>query len=119
MNSRARTATFFGLLLLSLFPAPSGKSKEGGPAKPRIAYMGNAIAPFWSIAEKGARDAAAKFNVDLDVRMPQNGATDQKRMVEDLLARGVDGIAISPADPTNQGDVLQAIAAQTHLITQD
>ena len=85
----------------------------------RIAYMGNAIAPFWSIAEKGARDAAAKFDVDVDVRMPQNGAADQKRMVEELLARGVDGIALSPADPPNQLDLMKIIATQTNLITQD
>jgi ribose transport system substrate-binding protein len=122
MNSRARSplhlALAFALTLSPLLLTQCGKSQEGG-AKPRIAYMGNAIAPFWSIAEKGARDAAAKFNVDVDVRMPQNGATDQKHMVEELLARGVNGVAISPADPPNQGDLLKSIAAQTNLITQD
>lgn len=96
-----------------------GKGPEKGAKRPRIAYMGNAIAPFWSIAEKGARDAAGKFDVEVDVRMPQNGAADQKRMVEELLARGIDGLALSPADPPNQLDLMKIIATQTNLITQD
>jgi ribose transport system substrate-binding protein len=81
--------------------------------------MGNAIAPFWTIAEKGARKAAEEFGADVEVRMPANGASDQKRMIEELLARGVDGIAIGPADPVNQLDLLKTIAGQTKLITQD
>lgn len=122
MTMRRRFRTFLALVLLLLSPillCHCGKSDDKDAPKPRIAYMGNAIAPFWTIAEKGARDAAVKFNVDVDVRMPQNGASDQKRMVEELLARGVDGVALSPADPPNQLDVMKAIAAQTNLITQD
>jgi len=88
-------------------------------AKPRVAYVGNAIAPFWTIAEKGALKAGEEFGADVEVRMPANGASDQKRMIEELLARGVDGVAIGPADPVNQLDLLKAIAGQTKLITQD
>ena len=104
---------------LALGLSACGKKEDQGPKKPRIAYMGNAIAPFWTIAEKGARDAGEKFGVEVDVRMPQNGATDQKRMIEELLARGVDGVALSPADPPNQLDIMKQVAAQTNLITQD
>src|SRR5262245_3686416 len=68
------------------------KNESGGAKRPRIAYMGNAVAPFWSIAEKGARKAGEDFGADVEVRMPQNGAADQKRLVEELLARGVDGV---------------------------
>ena len=106
-------------LLLTTGITGCGKKSDPGPKKIRVAYMGNAIAPFWTIAEKGARRAAADLGVEVDVRMPQNGAADQKRMVEELLARGVDGIAFSPADPANQLDVMKQIAAQTNLITQD
>lgn len=95
------------------------KSPSTTVKKPRMVYMGNAIAPFWSIAEQGARKAAAEFGVEVDVRMPKEGAADQKRMIEELLARGIDGVALSPADPPNQLDVMKQIAAQTNLITQD
>jgi ribose transport system substrate-binding protein len=43
----------------------------------------------------------------------------QKRKVEDLLARGVKGITISPTDPRNQTGWLDEIAARTVLITHD
>ncbi|MFT5374773.1 MAG: ribose transport system substrate-binding protein [Candidatus Latescibacterota bacterium] len=51
--------------------------------------------------------------------MPGEGVADQKRIVQALLARGVDGIAISPIDPDNQTSLLNEAAAKTHLITHD
>jgi len=96
-----------------------GGSKENAEDKVSVAFVGNAIAPFWTIAEKGARKAGEEFGVDVQVRMPANGAADQKRMVEELLARGVNGIAFSPADPANQLELMKEMAQQTTLITQD
>jgi ribose transport system substrate-binding protein len=89
--------------------------------KPTVAYVTNGIDPFWTIAEKGATDAAAKFDVELKVIMPPGGLDDQKRMVEDALARGVQGVAISPINPEAQADLLQQIADRTggNMITQD
>lgn len=87
--------------------------------RPHVAFVTNGIASFWVIAEKGAKDAAEKFDVQLDVRMPPKGVTDQKRMVEELLARKVNGIAISPIDAVNQTAFLKTVAKKTKLITQD
>src|SRR5215510_8665206 len=87
--------------------------------KPHVAFVTNGIASFWVIAEKGAKDAAEKFDVQLDVRMPPKGVADQKRMVEELLARKVQGIAISPIDAANQTAFLKTVAKKTRLITQD
>jgi ribose transport system substrate-binding protein len=70
------------------------------------------------IAEKGAQDAARKFNVDVQVIMP-DGANDQKQKIEDLLTRGIDGIAVSPIDAKNQTPFLNAAAKKTKLITHD
>jgi ribose transport system substrate-binding protein len=87
--------------------------------QPHVAFVTNGIASFWVIAEKGAKDAADKFDVQLDVRMPPKGVADQKRMVEELLARKVQGIAISPIDAANQTPFLKTVAKKTKLITQD
>lgn len=118
-----RRTFFLHLALPGLASLPLTQCRPGGGGgaggTPRVAYIGNAIAPFWTIAEKGARKAGQEFGVEVEVRMPQNGASDQKRMVEELLARGVSGIAFSPADPANQLDLMKAIAAQANLITQD
>lgn len=98
-------------------PTPRQMVEEG--EKPSVAYVTNGIASFWVIAEKGAQDAAAEFDADVNVLMPPNGVEDQKRMCQDMLAQGVDGIAISPIDPDNQGDLLAEISELTNLITQD
>ena len=52
--------------------------------------------------------------------MPQTGSVDeQQQILEDLLARGVDGIAISPIDPANMTALLDQVAERTLLITHD
>ena len=84
-----------------------------------VGYVTNGISDFWVIAEKGAKDAAEEVDVDVSVMMPPEGVGDQKRMIQDLLARGINGIAVSPIDPNNQGDILSEIARNTHYITQD
>ena len=103
---------------------PSGSTGGSGGTSisadaPKVAYVTNGIASFWVIAEKGAMDAGKEFNADVTVRMPPNGVEDQKRMCQDLLAQGIKGIAISPIDSANQGDLLDEIAEHSTLITHD
>lgn len=90
--------------------------KKTGPS---FAFITNGVAQFWAIAEQGAKAAGRDLGVHVSVHMPTGGLTDQKRIVEDLLVRGVDGIAISPIDPDNQIQFLNHVASQTKLITQD
>lgn len=87
--------------------------------KPDIAYVTNGIASFWVIAEQGALAGAAEYDANVSVLMPANGVEDQKKMCQDMLAKGVDGIAISPIDPDNQGDLLTEISQHTTMITHD
>ncbi|GIK17144.1 MAG: ABC transporter substrate-binding protein [Planctomycetota bacterium] len=87
--------------------------------KPRVAFVSNGIAAFWTIASAGAKAAGREFNVEVDIRLPAQGAADQQRIVEDLLARGIDGLAIAPADPDNQASLLAEAARHTTLITHD
>ncbi|MFM9181583.1 MAG: substrate-binding domain-containing protein, partial [Phycisphaerales bacterium] len=50
---------------------------------------------------------------------PGAGLSDQKRMLEDLVTRGIDGVSVSPIDPANQGEVLSLVAERSFLITND
>ncbi len=100
----------------------SGNSTAAGDASDRvsIAFVTNQIASFWNIAKVGCEDAAKDFDVDVDVRMPAVAtAVEQKRIVEDLLAGGIQGIAISPVDADNQIDLLNQWAQTVPLITHD
>ena len=51
--------------------------------------------------------------------MPTKGVVDQKRIMEGLLAKGIEGIAVSPVDAENQTPFLNEVAANSKLITQD
>ncbi|MCL4202764.1 MAG: sugar-binding protein [Pirellulaceae bacterium] len=100
---------------------PSGE--PGVPSPPReasirLAYVTNGVASFWNVAAAGVKAGEKEFGVRCDTLMPQ-GIADQQRMVEDLVARGVDGIAISPIDADNQTQVLNEAARHTVLIAQD
>ena len=124
-----RRQAFAAFLCLALTACnPSSTSQSSTPGSPtdaaktvkktRVAFISNGVAAFWTIAETDVNHAAAKLNVDASVHMP-SGIEDQKRTVEDLLTRGVDGIAISPIDPANQTEILNKAAANTRLITHD
>lgn len=87
--------------------------------KPTVAYVTNGIAPFWSVAEAGAIKGGEDFNANVLVRMPPEGAGDQKRMLEELINQQVDGVAVSPINSENQVDILTQVAESTNMITQD
>lgn len=97
-----------------------GTAAGAGPAKrKRVAFVTNGVASFWTIAAAGVKAAGEKHGVDATTLMPVEGISDQKRMIEDLLTRGIDGIAVSPIDPSNQRDILNEAARRTKLITHD
>jgi ribose transport system substrate-binding protein len=101
---------------------PQGQSETIKPkAKLRLAFVSNNAADFWTIARAGCEKAVAELpGVTMEFRLPSDAtAATQKRIVEDLLAKGVDGIAISPIDPANQTLLLNGVAKQALLITQD
>lgn len=101
--------------------APSTRGGEGAPSgrKLRIAFVSNGVASFWTICEAGVKAAGKELGVDATMHMPAQGIGDQKRIIEDLLTRGVDGISVSPIDPENQTDLLNKAAQHTKLITAD
>lgn len=99
----------------------AGGGSGGGPAgaRKKIAFVTNGVAAFWTIAAAGVKAAGEKLGVDATTLMPVEGISDQKRMIEDLLTRGIDGIAVSPIDPANQHDILNEAARRSKLITHD
>jgi len=100
-------------------PEAGGDSKTATGKKKKLAYVTNGVDPFWNTASAGVRAAEKEFGVECEVLMPPKGAADQKRMIEGLLARGVDGVAISPIDAKNQVDLINEVAAHCPVITHD
>ena len=105
------------LLLLVLLISSCVGNRDS--SKIHLAFVTNGVTSFWQIAKAGVDHAARDFDIRATVQMPVEGISDQKRIVQDLLTLGVDGIAISPIDPSNQIDLINNTARKTILITQD
>ena len=108
------------LAVVSLLIAGAACIREAQDSgKPRIAFVTNGVAAFWTIARTGVERAGRDFDADVSVHMPAEGISDQKRIVQDLLTVGVDGIAISPIDPANQADLINEAARSARVVTHD
>jgi len=116
----------FGLLAAAPANDLVAKQKEriaaykAAPKKrPHVAFVSNGVADFWTIAKAGAIAAGKELGCDVTVEFPGGGLGDQKRMLEDLVIKGIDGISVSPIDPGNQVEVMNLVAEKSILITND
>lgn len=116
---RCRRVVLVALTGLLSLAACSQSNSSAKPRRPKIGFITNGTDAFWRIAHAGIADAAEKFDVDYKFATPKGGVPDQKSELEDMVSAGYQGIAISPLEPDNQTDLLNRIAAKTHLITQD
>jgi ribose transport system substrate-binding protein len=89
--------------------------------RPKVAFISNNAYDFWKIAQRGTEKAAEDFKVDVEFKMPPKGTAEQQReIIEDLLAKGIQGIAISPNDAANQLEFFKDdVSPKVPLITQD
>ena len=102
---------------LGSLPACSGGA---GGNKIKVAVVSNNPEEFWTIAEAGANKAARDFDVDAIFRKPEKGDVGtQMNIINDLLRQGIQGIAISVINPTEQTPDLRRIAGEVKLITMD
>lgn len=94
---------------------------RGGEKKLKLAFITNNASDFWTIARKGVEQAGRELpNVETEFKIPGEGtAAEQKRIVDDLLAKGIDGMAISPVDPDNQTQMINDAMKQGLVVTQD
>jgi ribose transport system substrate-binding protein len=110
------------VLIVSCKGGSGGSTGEGGSSKNlRLAFVTNNASDFWTIARKGTEKADAELNdATVEFRIPSEGtAADQKRLIDDLLAKGVEGIAMSPVDPDNQTQLINDTAKRALVVTQD
>ncbi len=86
-----------------------------------IAVVPKVAVPFFDDCNAGAKAAAEALGVNYQWVVPQNtqGAT-QVKIMEDLIARHVDGIAISVNEPKSvEGVIKQAMDAGIKVVTFD
>jgi ribose transport system substrate-binding protein len=112
-----QTAVAVALLAL---PSCGNSANKTETKKVKLAFVTNTPADFWTMARKGTETADKELeNVDVEFQIADGTAADQRRIVDDLLTKGVTGIAISPVDPANQTQMINEIAEKGVVITQD
>jgi ribose transport system substrate-binding protein len=125
MNLR-RALVLVAAALLALAPSAC----NWGEPRLSVAFISNNPHEFWTIARRGTEQAERDINarrnpgeraLQVEFYMPAYGtAAEQHRIVEDLVAKGCGGIAISPNDAAHQSRVLNGIIPrQVAFITQD
>jgi ribose transport system substrate-binding protein len=115
-SKRALIAAMAALAAGALVPQASFAQ-----AKKTLAFVVNVPADFWQIARRGTEKAQKELpNYNIEFYIPgEMSAAAQKRILEDLLAKGVAGVSISPVNPDNSTDILNQVAAKAALFTQD
>jgi ribose transport system substrate-binding protein len=92
--------------------------KQAG--KVHVAFVTNNVSDFWKIAQAGIKKGEAEFGAVCDFKMPTQGTpAEQKVILEDLITKGVSGIAISPVNARGQTDLLNKTGLKVNLICMD
>jgi ribose transport system substrate-binding protein len=119
---------------LCIFLACAKKSESGSSASTlgaagatapapkvlKLAFVTNNASEFWKIAAAGVHKYEQESKVQVDIKMPSTGTTEeQNQIVENLASQGYDGIAVSAIAPADQVPVLNRVAAKSKLITFD
>ena len=104
-------------------PQPSAAAGQSSPDAGRplkLAFVTNNTSEFWKIAGNGVHKYEQEGKVQVDIKMPPNGKTEeQNQILENLVSQGYDAIAISVIAPKDQVAVLNRTAEKTRLITFD
>lgn len=116
MNRRTLLAAPAALALAAAIPGTS-RAQD----KKTLAFVVNVSADFWTIARRGIEKANREHpDYNMEMIVPgQASAAEQRRIVDELLARRVAGIAISAINPGNSTEMLNRAASQALLFTTD
>ncbi|KKB75799.1 ABC transporter substrate-binding protein [Devosia soli] len=93
MKLTTKAALLAGCALFAIVPAALAQDQE--PVKATMIIYLDPSVQFFNPVVKGAQDAAAAFNVDLDVQYANNDPVRQNDLIESAVATGVDGIAVA------------------------
>ncbi len=99
------------LLLAGVAAVALGAMTSGASAAYVLAMKGpGAGNPFWAAVEKGFTEKGQELGVETVVVAPpaESDVQAQITQVEDLIAQGIDGLAIAPTDPNALAPVVEA-----------
>ena len=117
--NRSVASLLMGAFVAGALCSPAVAQGTGG--KKSLALVTNAAADFWTIARRGV-EKAQKEHPDYAMEVVITGqatAAEQRRELDDLLARGIAGVSISAIDPKNSTEEFNKVASKAVLFTTD
>jgi ribose transport system substrate-binding protein len=103
--------------MLSEAGAPSASS-EG--KKLQLAFVTNNSSEFWLLAKAGTRKAEKDLDVRVDFQIPGQGtAAQQQQIIETLIAKGIDGMAVSVLTSIGATSIIDRASEHMPVVTQD
>ena len=94
--------------------------KASDPGSLKLAFVTNNASEFWKIAAAGVHKYEKEAGVQIDVKLPPNGKTEeQNSIIENLVSQGYNGIAVSVIAPNDQTRNINRAAKATNLICFD
>jgi ribose transport system substrate-binding protein len=102
-------------------PAASVKIfKASDPSALKLAFVTNNASEFWKIAAAGVHKYEKEASVQVDIKMPPNGKTEEQNgFLENLVSQGYNGIAVSSIAPNDQVPAINRVAKATNVICFD
>lgn len=113
--------TLVGSLLASALVVGMCAAPAHAQQKKQLVFVTNVAADFWTFARRGI-EKAQKEHPDYSMEMivtNEGSAAGQRRELDDLIARGVAGIAISVDDAPHATQELNKVASKAVLFTTD
>jgi len=110
------------MLFICLTALLVGCSKKGVDSKEiKLAFVTNGASDFWIFSRRGCEKADAELeDFKVDFRLVSDATSaEQRRIIDDLIVRGVKAIAISPIDPVNQKPMFDDLCEKITVITCD
>jgi ribose transport system substrate-binding protein len=102
-------------------PGANNQASPAAQKKWRVAFIANNANDYWSIVRLGCDTAVRQLgDVDLNFRSPEDRtAAGQQQILKEVMAEGVDAIAISPVDANLLTESLDAIPTNVMLVCAD
>ncbi len=103
-------------------PSPeAGKASGIDPSTIEVAIVTNAVAPFWDPMKVGMERAAEELGCRASWQGPAHAqVSEQKRLLENYVSKGVKGIAVSPLDaPAIKPVIDEMVDDGTHVLCID
>src|SRR5690349_17221171 len=86
----------------------------------KLAFVTNNASEFWKIAAAGVHKYEKEAGVQVDIKMPPNGKTEEQNgYLENLVSQGYNGIAVSVIAPDDQVNNINDAAKKTNVICFD